>query len=177
MASRIRLPIILISSLLVVSCVGFALFHYRARQPPHSGTEAKSYKPLPAANLIDLAGKKLEDQELRRGKVILVFAAPECGPCRAEAQFLRTVVGKRSDVKFYGVVSFGGKKSTPAATEELYPFKVFYDEDSSLASILGVKKVPMKVYLEDGLMKKGWGGATNQEQEKKDFIDWLDSLS
>lgn len=160
-------------------CSSFVFFYTRAQQrlQPPVATVAKSAfgNPLPEVHLVDSSGATVDDQILRKGKVVIVFVTPECRACHLESDFLRAVVNRRSDVSFYGIISFG-KKEASSEDEHLFPFKVFYDEGFYLAPKLGINRVPIKIYLEDGVMKKAWGGATTDEEKKNAFIQWLDSV-
>ena len=133
-------------------------------------------KPLPRAQLIDANGSKIDEQILRRGKVILVFVTTDCDACLTESKFLATILGKRSDVSFYGLVPFGKSQDTSQVAEKMFPFRVFYDEGNSFVHSMGINRVPVKVFLEDGIIKKGWIGAAMTDQSKRSFVEWFDSL-
>jgi peroxiredoxin len=133
-------------------------------------------KPLPQSRLVDVNGAEIDSQELQRGKVVLVSVATSCESCREESEFLRTVVGKRSDVRFLGVVSFGESKEALAGAETKFPFKLYFDEGFRMARGLGINRVPIKIYLEDGIVKKTWVGSTTYHHSEKEFNEWLDSL-
>ena len=74
--------------LVAVFCVGFVVFYYRIQRtqilPVELPDTSKSLinKPLPRAQLIDLNGSRIDEQILRRGKVILVFVTTDCDACR-----------------------------------------------------------------------------------------------
>ncbi len=92
------------------------------------------------------------------------------------AQQKSIAAAKGNKVHFYGVISYGDKASSLRAAEQKFPFKTFFDENFQLAGALGITRVPVKLYVEDGVMKKVWGGATNDEQKKTAFVQWLDAL-
>jgi len=164
--------------LLAVFCAGFAFFYNRIqRSEPVAPGGSKSLinKPLPHAQLLDISGSKVDEQVLRRGRVILVFVTPECDACQAESKFLQTLLGRRKDVNFYGLVPFGAPPA-PNVTENTFPFRVFYDEGNSFVSTMGINRVPVKVFLEDGIIKKGWIGAALTDQARTSFEEWFDGL-
>ena len=72
-------------------------------------------KPIPEGDLVGLSNTTLADESLRRGKVVLVFLIPHCEPCQREGEFLSTILDRRKDVGFYGVVSFGERQTVLAA--------------------------------------------------------------
>jgi peroxiredoxin len=161
-------------ALAILFCASFVFFYRRTQQK--SVVAAKGIdKPLPKANLVDIDNKPLPDSSLRAGKVVLVFVTAECEACGHESEFLKTIVSTNK-VHFYGVISYGDKASSLRTAEQKFPFKTFFDENFHLARALGITRVPVKLYLEDGVMKKVWGGATNDEQKKTAFVQWLDAL-
>jgi peroxiredoxin len=168
--------------LVAVFCVGFVVFYnriQRSRAPQAESPEAPGSlinKPLPQAQLIDLNGAKVDEQILRRGKVILVFITTDCNACVTESRFLQTILARRTDVSFYGLVPFGKGSDSSQAAEKMFPFKVFYDEGNSFVRSMGINRVPVKVFLEDGIIKKGWIGAAMTEQSKRSFVEWFDGL-
>ena len=144
-----------------------------ASQPGVAATSIEDLdKPLPDARLVNLAGVKLEDNLLRRGKVVLAFVTPTCKPCLNESDFLSTI-SDRGDVKFYGVISFGDEKMSLKVADGVFPFEVFYDQESMLARSLKINRVPIKIFLEDGIIRDVWDGSTKTEEAKAEFRDWL----
>ncbi|MCA1579306.1 MAG: redoxin family protein [Acidobacteria bacterium] len=174
--------------LMAVFCSGFFFFYNRiqrsraeskaetieatAPEPPKSLIN----KPFPQAQLIDASGSKADDQILKRGKVVVVFVTMDCDACETESKFLQTVLDRRKDVAFYGIVPFGPRPESAEAAAQKFPFKVFYDQNDSFVFSMGINRVPVKVYLEDGIIKKGWIGAVQTDQGKTSFVNWLDSL-
>ena len=166
--------------LVAVFCAGFAFFYTRMQRSQDVQTESNSKslinKPLPQAQLIDANGSKIDGQILRRGKVILVFVTADCDACLKESKFLATMLGKRSDVSFYGLVPFAKSSDTSRVAEKAFPFRVFYDDGNSFVHSMGINRVPVKVFLEDGIIKKGWIGAAMTDQSKRAFVEWFESL-
>jgi peroxiredoxin len=179
-------------ALIVASVSGYSLAHFaRSRRASSSAASVPAQprvdrsvpelrsavgKPLPEAILVDRAGTQLSDEQLRHGKVVLVFLSTQCGPCTKEGEFLRSVMNRRQDVSFYGIVSLGEKDAVLQESEKLFPFKTFFDKDALLANNFGIARVPIKVFLEDGVVKQTWGGASKSEEVQADFIEWLDRV-
>lgn len=171
--------------LAAVFCTGF-LFFYNRIQRTKAEAEAEAVsaqpsksligKPFPQAQLVDSHGAKVDEQVLRTGRVVLVFVTADCDACATESKFLRTLVDRRNDVTFYGLVPFGTRPDSPDEVEKKFPFKVFYDEENSYVQSMGINRVPVKVFLENGIIKKGWIGATQTDEAKSSFTTWLESL-
>lgn len=172
-------PVSVAVFLAVVFCGGFIYFYHRIqRSKAETPDSSKSLinKPLPSAELVDVNGAKVDPQILRKGRVVLVFVTMDCDACAAEGKFLQTVLDRRKDVTFYGLIPFGARPETPDQAAKLFPFKVFYDEGNSFVLTMGINRVPVKVFLEDGIIKKGWIGAALTDQAKTSFVEWLDRL-
>ena len=170
--------------LAVVFCAGFVFFYNRIQR---TNAEAKVEvvpdsskslidRPWPQANLVDARGVKVDEKLLRTGRVIVVFVTADCDACATESKFLATLIDRRKDVIFYGLVPFGGPPDSPDEVEKKFPFKLFYDADSSFVQSMGINRVPVKVFLENGIIKKGWIGAAQTEKAKNSFTEWLDGL-
>ena len=176
MSKQIKWAIGLTLGFTLLFCASFVFFFQRAQQKAAApakepvGSGKAIGKPLPLARFVDSSDQILDDQTIRNGKVILVFGTPDCDACKREAQFLKTVV------RFYGVISYGDKKSSLLAAEQVFPFKVFFDEKGQLASALGINRVPIKIFLVNGIIQKAWGGATVDENAKLAFSQWLTNL-
>jgi hypothetical protein len=56
-----------------------------------------------------------------------------------------------------------------------YALAPFYDRGSNLSRSLDIYEVPIKVFLEDGVIKKVWLEATSSEQKQAEFKAWLNS--
>ena len=158
-----------------VFCAGvlfFQRFQRSKAESPVASSKSLIDKPLPHARIVDIYGSKADEQILRRGRVVLVFITTDCDACATESKFLQTLLDRRKDVSFYGLVPFGPRPDS----ENTFPFRVFFDEDNSFVRSLGINRVPVKVFLEDGVIKKGWIGADVTDQAKTSFIEWLDGL-
>jgi thiol-disulfide isomerase/thioredoxin len=172
-----------VAGLLILFCIGFSIFfnlflgkaEERPKQP--SLPETVLHQPLPDSSLTELSGAVLDNSELRRGKVMLVLMTSECPLCVEEGQFLRTVIGKRDDVRFYGVVPYGTDKEVLREAADKFPFKLFFDEGYRLRRALKINRVPVKIYLEDGIIKKTWVGSTPFFRAEAEFGSWLESLN
>ena len=167
--------------LLTVFCAGFAFFYTRmqrsrAETPPAHPSKSLIDKPFPHAQLVDVYGSEVDDQILRTGRVVVVFVTTDCDACATESKVLEPLVARRRDVTFYGLVPFGPRPKSPAAGEKMFPFRTFYDRDNSFIITMGINRIPVKVFLEDGVIKKGWIGAAISDRDQKSFIEWLDTL-
>jgi len=187
---------VVILFLAAVFCGGFFFFYNRiqrskaesqtdvvvAADPPGASKSepdpSKSLigKPFPDAKLVRLDGSQVDEQIIRKGRVVVVFVTTDCDACETDSKFLQTVLDRRKDVTFYGIVPFGPRPESPDAAAKKFPFEVFYDQNDSFVYSMGINRVPVKVYLEDGIIKKGWIGAVRTEQGKTTFVNWLDSL-
>lgn len=116
--------------LIVIFGLSFLFFYKRAERglaakQPLILTPAVINQPLPEANLVNIAGDRLSDEKLRRGRVVLMFTLLECAPCNQENEFLKTVVGDRSNVNFYFVIPFGKKDQALKEAQSKYTFETF----------------------------------------------------
>ena len=163
--------------LLTVFSVSFFAFYKKAQQDlpkqPLILTSAVINKPLPRANLIDLTGKKLDDVELRHGKIVLAFMMPDCEACDQENEFLKTVVNSRKDVRFIFVIPFGNKDENLKLAHGKYSLEPFFDVGSNLSRKLQLHQVPLKIFLEDGIIKETFIDSAITARTQNEFKNWL----
>jgi thiol-disulfide isomerase/thioredoxin len=169
--------------LIAIFCASFYFFYKRAQsklpkepQQPLFLTSAVINRPLPKSNLVSYSGNPLDDEKIRHGKFVLVFMMPDCKPCDEENDFLRTVAGSRKNISFVYVIPFGRKEEVLKLAQSKYSLEPFYDEGSTLSKELQLYQVPVKVFLEDGVIKKTWAGSEDTDQKKAEFRDWLGSV-
>ncbi len=160
----------------ITFCVSFALFYSFHAKKEEIQDQPEMNLPLPDAVLIDEADRVSPNSALRTGKLILVFVTPDCKACLKEAEFLREVVRKRPDIPIYGIIPFGDKDRALQEAKAHFPFKVFYDQNQHLAAKIGINRVPIKLFVEDGTIKRGWGGAMIQQARKERFLRWLEKI-
>lgn len=170
------LSVFSISILFVVS-IGLVYFLSKSRnqQTKQVITSSIIGAQLPEYLLVDHTGKVLDKVLLKNGKVILVFITADCDFCLEESKFLNSVITKNPKIPFYGIVLFSSDREILEYVETKFPFRVFLDKDSLLRKAFDIKGVPIKLYLENGIVKKAWIGSTQESQ--RDFISWLDSLN
>lgn len=192
MTTRKKWLTLTVTALVLAACGGYMLLASAGQFPAFSSSASAPAaprvdrsvpelqtavgKPLPEARLVDGEGTPLGEEALRRGRVMLVFVNPKCEPCKKEGEFLRALAGGQTGVRFYGVVSLGERVASLKESEALFPFKTLFDEESLLARQLGITRVPIKIFLEDGIVTKTWGGASKNAEIQADFSEWLRGL-
>jgi thiol-disulfide isomerase/thioredoxin len=166
--------------LMVVFCVSFFFFYKRAKKtnPPTSlFVESKVINQrLPKTHLVSISGQPLDDEKLRHGKVILAIMMPDCGPCDQENDFLKTIVDSRKDVRFFYVIPFGNKNVVLKLAQSKYALEPVYDNGSNVAKTLEINQVPIKLFLEDGIIRRTWVDATVTPEKQTEFKNWLRDL-
>jgi thiol-disulfide isomerase/thioredoxin len=149
----------------------------RANEDPFRTLQKRVGNQLPAARLIAPGNTPVPDDSWRRGKVVLVMVTTSCDACLLEAKFLREVVKQHKDVKFVGVLSFEQDEPSLQKAQTIFPFPVVRDDRMALMLALGITGVPVKIYLEDGVVKQSWGGAAMTEQARASFTQWLNTVA
>ncbi|MCV4753820.1 hypothetical protein OFC37_30630, partial [Escherichia coli] len=57
-----------------------------------------------------------------------------------------------------------------------YALEPFYDVGSDLSRDLEIYQVPIKIFVENGIIKKVWLNATIDQRKQTEFKDWLRSV-
>lgn len=166
--------------LLTVFSVSFFAFYKKAQKnlpkQPLIFTSAVINQPLPRTNLMDISGRKLDDADLRHGKVVMAFMMPDCEACDQENEFLKTVVNSRKDVRFVYLIPFGNKDENLKLGHEKYSLEPFFDVGNNLSRKLQLYQVPLKVFIDNGIIKKTFIDSAINPQTQNEFTNWLGSL-
>lgn len=172
--------------LAVVFCVSFFFFYQRAKSKKRNQPKpvpTSSFVPskvineqLPKTNLADISGQPLDDDKLRHGKIVLVSMMPDCAPCDQENEFLKPIVNSRKDVRFIYVIPFGNKKGLLESGKSKYAIEPVYDDGSNVAKTLEMNTVPIKLFLEDGTIRRAWVGSSDTSEKQTEFKNWLQAL-
>ena len=168
--------IILSGILIIIFLTGFLVFYKikgESSKPPLVLTSKVIGQPLPKTNLSDISGNIFDDENLRHGKFVLVFVMPDCDMCDTENEFLKTVVGNRQDVRFIYVIPFGNKEKTLELAQNKYALNPFFDDGSMLSKKLELRQVPIKIFIEDGIIKRTWINASLTSEKQAEFKEWL----
>jgi peroxiredoxin len=131
---------------------------------------------VPPLALANAAGEQLGENEVSHGNVVLFFLAADCKACTENGEFFKSAMSARNDVRYFGVRPFDKDPKFDGLYTDLVPFKVYVDVDQRLTRYLGVRGVPVVVFLKDGNIKRIWGGIAKEENQKIEFSSWLTSF-
>jgi peroxiredoxin len=143
----------------LLPCIAFVALHFLRHPASQSELVLKdavviSGQPLPQTELLDLDGKNVQSDKLRKGKVMLVFLTTGCGACQKELTLLSRVDGEISDkVRVYGIGVENRDQIESFIQANEFKTKVLLDKDGKLMKSLSVKYFPTKFLLEDGVTR------------------------
>lgn len=133
---------------------------------PIPGARVSIDRPLPAYQLTDFEGRVLAGDELRRGRILLVYLETGCSPCVKEAEIIsRLRQDAPPDLRIYGVAVEGRAQLTDFAKTHNLSFPILSDTAGTLARSLDTKYFPSKYLIEDGIITNAWYGKTRDEDE------------
>jgi peroxiredoxin len=166
-------PFVLVPLLagILLPCVVFLILHLSHLTAAKSQNFLKdavviSGQPLPKLELVDLEGGKVSPEELRTGKVLLVFLTTNCQACQKELKLLSRVESQLSDkVKIYGVGIQSRNQIIKFIQEHDIKTEILLDKDAALLQSLSVKYFPTKFLVEDGVIVNTWFGNSPDEAE------------
>jgi peroxiredoxin len=124
-------------------------------------------QPLPAYRLATLKDQKeLSPDELRRGRVLLVFLTTGCGPCIKELDTVTHLYRDAPpDLRIYGVGIERPAQIETFVKEFDLKFPILIDMSAQLAKSLDIHYFPSTYLIEDGVIIYIWRGATQDEAE------------
>jgi peroxiredoxin len=174
----LRKPIILIPMIVgvLLPCAVFLVLHFSRPlnpQPPLVLKDAVyiSGEPLPATELLDLNGRSLSPDTLRKGKVLLIFLTTDCPACKKELTLLsRADAALAERVTVYGVGVQDQNLVTNFLQANGFKTKFLFDRDGELMKSLHVKYFPARFVIEDGVITKTtFGNSRSQEDLFKEL--------
>jgi peroxiredoxin len=133
---------------------------------PPSEMPISTRRPLPAYRLTDSDQRELNVDELRKGRVLIVYLTTDCTPCVKEAEVIsRLRRDTPPDFHIYGVALENRARLMEFAEKLNLPFPLLSDAGGQLAASLDTKYFPSEYLVEDGIITKIWYGRTRDENE------------
>jgi thiol-disulfide isomerase/thioredoxin len=135
-------------NLVLVSLVAFALWQ---RVPKAVQNFAKEGTRLPRVTISTLRGVEVILPDATLGRVVLIFWATWCGPCKLElSRFSEGVAKGEIDSSRFFAIDMGETREVVAAhvAEKRYPFTVAFEPTGVLENAIDVAFTPTLVYLE-----------------------------
>lgn len=128
------------------------------------GLVSTSRQPLPAHRLANVNQQEVPADELKKGRVLLVYLTTSCQPCIDE---LKTI-SRLHEAGPPGLRIYGISFERPARVENFVRefdirFPVLIDMSAQLAKALDLRHFPTTFLVEDGVITKVWRGATRDE--------------
>lgn len=116
-------------------------------------------------------GKEVRLSDYRGKKVVVVFWASWCGPCKAELPHVEAAYKQYgSQVEFLLVNLTGGGNDTKSNAQKVisnngYTAPVAFDLDGNASSIMGIRSIPTSYFFNtDGSVVSYQVGSMSQEQ-------------
>ncbi|MFV0388474.1 MAG: peroxiredoxin family protein [Pyrinomonadaceae bacterium] len=126
-------------------------------------------------NLVDSEGNQIPDTKILNGNVVLSFVNETCEFCKGDAEFLKTKIPTNVHVKFIGILAFSTSANLKKANN-MFPFPVFYSKNGTLFEKIGLKGVPVKLFIKNGRIIGAMEGSTTHQNKEPEFEAWLSAL-
>jgi peroxiredoxin len=137
-----------------------------ARGRTTTGAAPESGQPLPEYHIANLDQQEIPADELRRGRVLLVYLTTSCEACVKETEVIsRLHRDAPPDLRVYGIAIERPAQVATFVKEFDLKFPVLIDMGSQLTRSLDIHYFPSKYLVEDGIIKKVWRGSTQDEAE------------
>jgi peroxiredoxin len=130
------------------------------------GLTSTAPRSLPPARMTDINGQEIANDELTRGRVLLVYLTTSCEPCAEQARIVsRLSESAPSGVRIYGV-SFERPAQVATFVREFdLKYSMLIDPGGKLAHSLDIHYFPSAYLVEDGMITKAWRGVTRDEDD------------
>lgn len=144
----------------LIPCVIFLIVHFSNRAGSETALNLKdaviiSGQPLPNSPLARMNGGNVAPEDLRKGKVLLVFLTTNCPACQKELRLLTRIAPRVSPaIKIYGVGIQDRNQLASFVAEQQLNVEILLDSDARLLHSLGVKYFPTKFLIVDGVIQQ-----------------------
>jgi peroxiredoxin len=157
-----KFSIILLCGLMgVVAIVLCQRILERHRVKPDTAPTGLIGSRLPGGTLINLQTNHNEYENIKKGKVLLLFLTTDCDACRKEVGNVSQVLpALASKVAVFGVGIEDRDEVTAFAEKNRMNFPILLDHGAVILNRLGFKFMPTKVLLRDGVITKIWYGTS-----------------
>jgi peroxiredoxin len=130
------------------------------------GKEFTHQTPLPVLKFQNYQTKKDYTNDLKEGKVLLVYLVTECLGCQKEAEvFAGLDLSENSGVRIYGIADENNEALDNFILKYKFPFPIIWDEGGKIKNSLGVKYFPANFVVENGVIVKSWFGNPKDKDE------------
>lgn len=152
---------------------------YARRSHPEGGSlwahltqaTSKVNQPLPAYRLMSLEHREVSADELRNGRVLIVYLTTGCKACIKEAEVISSLQRDAPpDLRIYGVAIERPAQVETFTREFNLTFPFLIDTEAQLARALDIRSFPSKYLIQDGVITKIWRGSTQNPAELRQQI-------
>ena len=130
------------------------------------GKEFSSNTPLPEISLLEYKTKNACDQQLRQGKVLLVYLLSSCYGCQKESAVLaESDLLKGETVKVYGIADESEENLMSFARMHNFKFPILLDRESKFRKSLNINYFPANFVINNGIIVKSWFGNPRDKED------------
>jgi peroxiredoxin len=170
-SKSVNLLLIILSFLVAVSLI-FAFTRKTKENPLLSEAKLFNEKPLPNTTLIEVSSGKDFFNEVRKGKILLVYMVSGCDPCKKEIALVNDL-GRDffSETKVFGVMSEDIDMVKVYIKKNNITIPILIDQNGDLFKALDLKYIPSNLSLENGVIKKALLGLPRNQEDFSELLN------
>jgi len=160
--------------MVLIPATWFFTIQIRARAKTADVSMSREFKeesppinqPLPDCRLKDINGQEFPVDQLRHGRVLIIYLTTNCDHCIKDAKLISNFQqDASSDLRIYGIAIERPAQVATFIKEFDLKFSILIDVNAQLVKSLDIHHFPSKHLVEDGLITRVWRGATRDEAE------------
>ena len=118
---------------------------------------------FPNADLTDSSNNPFQIENIKNGKVVLVYLLDGCDACSDQVSIISNLQKRAGlDTKVWGIVRESSNKQNNS-NEQDTNIPLIVDKGDKLREELKIKTFPYNLLLKDGVIVKKWIGAKDEE--------------
>jgi peroxiredoxin len=123
-------------------------------------------QPLPEINFVDYKDKANYNQELKQGRVLLIYIMTSCGGCQMEADIIaQSNLAKDSRIRIFAIANEDSNSLAGFSKNHSFEFSIFSDENDVFRKGLNITHFPTNFLINNGIIEKRWVGSPRNAEE------------
>jgi peroxiredoxin len=128
-------------------------------------------RPLPLLDLVDYKTKAKFGDDLRHGRVLLLYVLTGCRGCQTEADMIvQSSLRKDSNIRVFAVANEDERLIDEFSKSHNLDFPILLDKDGIFRDDFGITFFPSNFLINEGVVEKSWAGTPKSISELKDKL-------
>ncbi len=128
-------------------------------------------RPLPLLDLVDYKSKVKVGDDLRKGRILLLYILTNCRGCQTEADMIvQSSLRKDANIRVFAVANEDERLIDEFSKSHNLDFPILLDNDGMFRDEFNITFFPSNFLINEGVVEKSWVGTPKSISELKDKL-------